>query len=217
MPTMPEPVRSTSFGEGHQLTVVDRFGTWLSRRAMHAALGDVTGRVLADIGCGHSATFGMSVHDQVAHLVVADVSLDDAVCRAERVTAVLGPLPESLDTIEAGSVDLTVMNSVLEHLDDPVGTLRALRRITEPTRGIVFVNVPSWQGKRALEFSAFRLGTSPRLEIEDHRRYYDKRQLWQELRDAGFLPSQIRVRAHKFGLNLSAVCRPLQRSEGEPT
>ncbi len=96
--------------------------------------------------------------------------------------------------------------SVLEHLRDDRATLGELRRITAPG-GIVVVNVPTWLGKRALEFSAFRLGLSPRAEIDDHKRYYDPPELWPLLVEAGFPPSLITCRRHKFGLNTLAVCR----------
>ena len=72
------------------------------------------------------------------------------------------------------------------------------------------INVPTWMGKPFLEFSAFRLGTSPALEMDDHKMYYSKRDLWPILVRAGFKPSGIRMRYHKFGLNLlvSASDRP---------
>ncbi len=69
------------------------------------------------------------------------------------------------------------------------------------------INVPSWMGKRWLEFSAFRLGLSPRAEIDDHKRYYDPKELWTLLVSAGFRPSEIRCFRHKFGLNTFAMCR----------
>ncbi len=58
-----------------------------------------------------------------------------------------------------------------------------------------------------LEFAAFRLGVSPAEEMDDHKRYYDPRDLWPMLVAAGFRPSQIRCHRHKFGLNTFAVCR----------
>ena len=61
------------------------------------------------------------------------------------------------------------------------------------------------RGKTFLEFSAFRLGLSPKSEMDDHKMYYDKRDLWPLLVKAGFLPSAIETRYHKFGLNLFAV------------
>jgi ubiquinone/menaquinone biosynthesis C-methylase UbiE len=122
-----------------------------------------------------------------------------------KVTAILGSLPEALAELPDHSVDVVVLNSVLEHLDHPIETLQQIRRIVRPSIGVVFVNVPTWLGKTALETSAFRLQLSPALEIDDHRRYYSARQLWQSLRDAGFMPSELKVRRHKFGLNAYAV------------
>jgi len=73
--------------------------------------------------------------------------------------------------------------------------------------GLLLVNVPTWSGKRFLELSAFRFGFSSKVEIDDHKMYYDKRDLWPMLVHAGFKPSQIRLRYHKFGLNLFAAAR----------
>lgn len=80
------------------------------------------------------------------------------------------------------------------------------RRLLAPG-GVLLVNVPSWLGKRCLEFSAFRLGLSPAEEMDDHRTYYDPRDLWPLLRRNGFLPHNIRCYRHKWGLNTFAACR----------
>ena len=71
--------------------------------------------------------------------------------------------------------------------------------------GALLVNVPNWLGKQFLELSAFKLGLSPACEMDDHKMYYAKRDLWPLLVRAGFKPSCIRMRYHKFGLNLFAV------------
>ena len=52
-----------------------------------------------------------------------------------------------------------------------------------------------------------RLGVSPVEEMDDHKAYYNPRDLWPMLVRAGFRPSQIRCRRHKFGLNTYAICR----------
>jgi hypothetical protein len=69
------------------------------------------------------------------------------------------------------------------------------------------VNVPTWRGKYFLELTAFRLGLSPngKIEMDDHKMYYDKRDLWSLLVKAGFAPGRIHLHYHKFGLNLFAV------------
>jgi 2-polyprenyl-3-methyl-5-hydroxy-6-metoxy-1,4-benzoquinol methylase len=200
-------IRATSFGESHELTPIDRLGTWLSRRMLMRVFGSLDGKTLADVGCGFDARFGSSVLAELERLVAIDVSLNPDLLAHEKVTAIVGALPGAIHAVDSGSVDLVALNSVLEHLDEPIETLSELRRIVQPESGVVFVNVPTWFGKVGLETSAFRFGLSPALEIDDHRRYYSRRQLWQSLRDAGFKPSEMRVRHHKFGLNAYAVCR----------
>jgi len=51
------------------------------------------------------------------------------------------------------------------------------------------VNVPSWLGKRALEYSAFKLGRSQVEEMDDHKTYYDPSDLWSLLVKAGSGPA----------------------------
>jgi hypothetical protein len=99
---------------------------------------------------------------------------------------------------------------VLEHLWDPDATLKELHRITSPG-GYVLVNVPSWRGKWFLEFSAFRLGLSPVDEMQDHKTYFDPKDLWPLLVRSGFRPRSIKCFRHKFGLNTFAIC---QRARG---
>jgi len=109
-----------------------------------------------------------------------------------------------LPRLESGAFDVVLLISVLEHLSEPQAALGAARRLLRPG-GILLVNVPTWRGKHFLEFSAFRLGLSPRVEMDDHKMYYDRRDLWPLLVRAGFRPSAIRLSYHKFGLNLFAA------------
>ena len=83
--------------------------------------------------------------------------------------------------------------------------LQQIHRVLKPG-GRALINVPSWRGKRFLEFSAFRLGLSPASEMDDHKTYYDVKDLWPLLVASGFRPSRIRCFSHKFGLNTFAVC-----------
>jgi SAM-dependent methyltransferase len=207
--------RETAFGEGYDLSIVDRFGTWLSSRRLMKVLSGVDHKTLADIGCGYDARFGVSLLPRLDRLVAVDVSLNNDLVAHSKVTGIVGSLPDALGELDDHCVDFVVLNSVLEHLDHPIETLAELRRIVRPNGGIVFVNVPTWLGKVALETSAFRLKLSPALEIDDHRRYYSARQLWQSLRDAGFMPSELKVRRHKFGLNVYAVATPAASDFGE--
>jgi hypothetical protein len=41
--------------------------------------------------------------------------------------------------------------------------------------------------------------------MDDHKMYYNRRDLWPLLVRAGFKPSRIKLKYNKFGLNLFAV------------
>jgi SAM-dependent methyltransferase len=185
---------------------VDRFGIWLSSGKIRSSVGDFSGLAVADIGCGYNASFIRSILGDIRSATVVDLALADDLKRHDKVLAIEGKLPGALQAIPDASLDVVVCNNVLEHLWEPLAALRELRRIVAPG-GTVFVNVPSWRGKWFLEFSAFRLGLSPAAEMNDHKMYYDPRDLWPLLVRAGFLPQQIRVRKYKFGFNTYAVCR----------
>ena len=121
-----------------------------------------------------------------------------------RLTLIEAPLEKAVPELADGKFDVVLFMSVLEHLSWPVTALEHCHRILKPG-GRLLLNVPTWRGKFFLEFSAFRLGTSPAGEMDDHKMYYDKRDLWPMLVRSGFKPSRIRMTYHKFGLNLFVV------------
>lgn len=206
--------RRSSFGQHRASTPVDRFGVWLSSVAVRRNAQFVGAR-LADFGCGFEASFSRTQLEAVRSALLVDVALADDLKAHPKVTAIEGSIPETLPTMPSASFDVTLCLSVLEHLWDPETALRELRRVTAPG-GVVLLNVPTWRGKRALELSAFRLGLSPAEEMDDHKWYFDPRDLWLMLVRAGFRPSEIRCHRHKFGLNTFAACRVSAPSKGAP-
>lgn len=200
-----ELARTGSYGQHRRLTPVDRLGVWLSTTAVrrHAHFA---GRRVADLGCGFDAVFASTLLDEAASVLLVDVALAERLTALPKVTAVEGWLPDVLPTLPDASLDVVLCLSVLEHLWEPEAALAHIRRVLAPG-GMALLNVPSWRGKRFLELSAFRLGLSPAEEMDDHKRYYDPRDLWPMLVAAGFRPSRIRCRRHKLGLNTFAVCR----------
>jgi 2-polyprenyl-3-methyl-5-hydroxy-6-metoxy-1,4-benzoquinol methylase len=199
-------LRNRAYGQDQTLTAVDRFGVWLSSRRIRRTAGSFFGMRVVDIGCGYHATVARSVLSAVASMTLVDVAINPALGHHAKVRAIEGRLPDALSEVEEGSQDLVICNSVLEHLWDPADTLGEIWRILAPG-GMALVNVPSWRGKRFLELSAFRLRMSPADEMDDHKIYYDPRDLWPLLVRAGFLPHDIRCFRHKFGLNTFATCR----------
>ena len=205
--------RSESFGQGHRLTPVDRFGVWLSGRSIRRHVRSFAGKRLADVGCGYQATFARTVLDEVSGAVLLDVAVDPELKDHPKVEVVEGPLPDTLAGLDDASVDVVLCTSVLEHLWEPQRALDEMRRVLRHD-GVCLVNVPSWRGKWFLELSAFRFGLSPAAEMNDHKTYYDPRDLWPMLVRAGFRPQDIRVSKHKFGLNTFAACRVRATDDG---
>jgi SAM-dependent methyltransferase len=201
-----EGMRERAYGQGYQPTIVDRFGVWLSARQIRRYAGSFGGKRIGDFGCGYHAEFARTVLSEVEQAVLADSALAADLKGVRNVTAIEGTLPEVLDQVTADSLDIVLCISVLEHLWDPLPLLKHCLRIVRRD-GTCLFNVPSWRGKRFLEYSAFRLGLSPKDEMDDHKAYYDVKDLWPLLVRAGFLPSDIRCFPHKFGLNTFAVCR----------
>jgi len=197
--------REHAYLQKEKATVVDRFGVWLSGRQIRRYVPGFAGKRVGDFGCGYDAAFARTIAGEVASLVLVDVALADDLKADGRVRAIEGRLPDALAPLPAASQDVVLIVSVLEHVADPAGLLREVKRLLAPG-GVALVNVPSWRGKKFLEFSAFRLGLSPAAEMDDHKMYYDVRDLWPMLVAAGFRPSRIRCFPHKFGLNTFAVC-----------
>jgi 2-polyprenyl-3-methyl-5-hydroxy-6-metoxy-1,4-benzoquinol methylase len=197
--------RTSSYGQGYGLTLLDRAGFWLNTRQIRRRVGGLEGKRVADFGCGFEARFARSILDEVAHLTLVDLSLAEDLKRHPKVTAIEGSLPEVLERLDPKSLDVVVCNNVLEHLWEPAVALKHVRRVLSPS-GTAYVNVPSWQGKVFLELAAFRLGLTSPVEIDDHKAYYSRQELWRLVVASGFKPSRVECHTHKLGLNTFAVC-----------
>lgn len=198
-------LRRRAFGQDHELSLVERFGMWLSSRRIRRSVSSFAGKRVADVGCGYHAHFARTLLDHAEQVVLLDIGLDPGLHCDPRITAIEGFLPGTLRRVADGSLDVVLCNSVLEHLWEPNAALAEFFRILA-VGGIALFNVPSWRGKHFLEFAAFRVGLSTE-EMDDHKMYYDPRDLWPLLVRAGFRPRDIRCFRHKFGLNTFAVCR----------
>ena len=194
-----------SYGQ-QSLTFVDRAGVWLSQRAILRHLPDRSDLEVLELGCGFRAAQLLALEGRLKHGVGVDFQIAPELRAREKFTFYEGTIEETLPKLAGQSFDAILLISVLEHLNDPLPVVESARAMLKPS-GVLLINVPTWRGKSFLEFSAFRLGLSPKLEMDDHKMYYDKRDLWPLLVRAGFKPSQLKLRYHKFGLNLFAVAR----------
>jgi SAM-dependent methyltransferase len=194
-----------SFGR-HGVTFVDRLGVWLSQRAIRRYLPKREGLEILELGCGYRATQLVALGPLLKRGIGIDFQIAPELRAMEKFSFHEGTIEESLPNLPDESLDVVMLISVLEHLADPRFVLQASSRLLRPA-GVLLINVPTWPGKSFLEFSAFRLGLSPKVEMDDHKMYFSKRDLWPLLVQAGFKPSEIRLKYHKLGLNLFAAAR----------
>jgi 2-polyprenyl-3-methyl-5-hydroxy-6-metoxy-1,4-benzoquinol methylase len=194
-----------SYGQ-KKLTFVDRLGVWLSQRAISRELPNRSDLEVLELGCGFRAVQLVALSPRLKHGTGVDLRLAPELAHLPGFTFHQGTIEQTLPKVAGQTYDAVLLISVLEHLREPLMVLEAVRALLKPS-GVLLINVPTWRGKVFLEFSAFRLGLSPRLEMDDHKMYYDKRDLWPLLVRAGFKPSLIKLRYHKIGLNLFAVAR----------
>jgi len=199
------PRAQESYGQ-HGLTLADRLGVWLSLRAILRHLPGRSDLDVLELGCGYRATQLLALEPRLKRGIGVDFQIAPELRQRERLTFYQGRIEQIIPKMESETLDVVMLISVLEHLVEPQFVLESAWRLLKPS-GLLLVNVPTWIGKRFLELSAFRLGFSPKVEIDDHKMYYGKRDLWPMLVRAGFRPSEIGLRYHKFGLNLFAAAK----------
>ena len=192
-----------SYGQ-RGLSFVDHFGVWLSRHAIRRRLPNRSDLEVLELGCGYHATHLVALEPFLKRGIGVDFQIEPKLRELPGYTFHEGAIEETLPKLEGEQLDVVMLISVLEHLSEPQVILQTAWRLLKPS-GILLINVPTWLGKSFLELSAFRLGLSPKVEMDDHKMYYNKRSLWPLLVRAGFKPSQIHLRYHKLGLNLLAT------------
>ena len=99
--------RATSYGQTREPGPLDRFGIWLSGRAVrrHAELA---GARVADLGCGYHAAFARTLAGRAKSVTVVDVALAGELHDDERIEAIEGTLPDALSALPDGSLDVVI-------------------------------------------------------------------------------------------------------------
>jgi 2-polyprenyl-3-methyl-5-hydroxy-6-metoxy-1,4-benzoquinol methylase len=204
---MERSLRTTAFAQTHKLSFVDNLGRRLSARMILKTFKQLKKPFpnMLDIGCGYDAWMLILLYPFISHGVAIDMALSEKIKKLKKITVYEQSAEFVISKLQDDNFDFILMNSVLEHFDDPLNILVQCHSKLA-SNGMLIINVPTWKGKHYLETSAFILKLSPALEMDDHKMYYDKKDLWPVLVKAGFKPSMIRLKYHKFGLNLFAVC-----------
>lgn len=187
----------------HGTTFLDRLRTRIVFGSIRRNLPSRGNLTMLDIGCGYHARLLMSVRDKLAHGTGIDFRVAEECLRNPQLSFVLGPAEPALAGLPDQQFDVVLFISVLEHLWNPLKALTHCHRLLKP-EGLLLLNVPTWAAKPVLEISAFHLGTSPACEMDDHKMYYGKRDLWPLVIRAGFRPSRVRMKYENLGMTLFA-------------
>jgi len=188
----------------HGSTFVDRLRTRLVQREILKRLPKSGGLCVLDLGCGYHATYLKAIGDRLAEGVGVDFHVSEESRRHPHLSFVTCSVEDALPRLPANNFDAVLFISVLEHVWNPAECLSHCHRVLKPG-GRLLVNVPTWHAKPVLEISAFKLGTSPALDMDEHKMYYSKRDLWPLLVRAGFKPSRIRLEYRKLCMILFAT------------
>ncbi len=175
------------------------------RRVLERAIARLqlpAGASILDAGCGS----GRNMVDLAKHGTVTGIELSSPsveLARERRVGTVLeGSI---LDTpFEDSSFDLTVSLDVIEHLEDDVGALRELRRVTKPG-GALLVTVPAYQWL-----------WSGHDEINHHHRRYNRHTLLAAADGAGW-HEQSAAHFNSLLLPVAILLRALERFKPSTT
>ncbi len=173
-------------------TFVDRLRTRLVCRSVLRGVPHAENLRVLDLGCGYHASFLKALAPRLLEGVGIDTKVSEKSKRIPNLRFALGTIESELPKQPDRTFDIVLFISVLEHLWDPEVWLAHCHRVLREG-GVLFVHVPTWYAKPVLELSAFRFGTSPACEMDDHKMYYSKRDLWPMLVKAGFRPSRIRM------------------------
>ena len=204
-------MRQESFGQNRKFSLVDKLGIFLSEKAVKKQFKILKKDKieLLDLGCGFYARLLTRLASSISSGTGVDLNIDESVKKIPNLVFIEKTIEEVLPDFKDRKYDCILIISVLEHINDPLSVLKECFRILKDG-GILLINVPTWLGKYFLEKSAFNYKLSPKNEMDDHKMYYNKKDLWPLLVKAGFKPSLIKLKYHKFGLNLFSICKNIR-------
>lgn len=181
---------------------LDNFIARLRERHIRGLVDEET--VICDIGCGDDASMLL----RLAPLIKKGIGVNPKIAISR------SSLPTNIELHEVflpnhipapdKSADIVSMLAAIEHLTGVDRVLLEVTRILKPD-GKFFLTTPTPAAKPLLEFLAFKLGIISSEEILDHKHYFSKKELIDELIRAGFEENKIKHNFFEFGLNQRVI------------
>jgi len=164
------------------------------RHRAHAKLLEAVGREqrVLDVGCSSGY---LAAPLAARRNTVVGIELDAAAARDARAfceQVLLGDV-ETMDLpLEPGSFDVVLLGDVIEHLRDPVDTLRRLRRFLRPSGRLVLStpNVANWAIRLSLLAGRWRY-TERGILDRTHTHLFTRATLREAIEGAGYVVDRI--------------------------
>ena len=154
---------------------------------------------LLDIGCGFNYKFLLEVEPYISEGYGIDFKvpeLKNGKIKTKRIK-----LNDKLPFHE-NSFDFVIMLAVLEHLNQPIEIVKEIERILKP-KGKLILTVPSRNSKPVLEFLAYKMKIVNEEEINDHKKYYNYKDLEKLFKQT----NKLKIQEHRyFQLYMNNFC-----------
>ncbi|HEX9804378.1 MAG TPA: methyltransferase domain-containing protein [Candidatus Dojkabacteria bacterium] len=153
------------------------------------------GIVVCDLGCSMRADLLKKIEGWISRGIGIDFKVDKNL-EGGKIELITSDLNATLP-LEDESADLVTSMAVLEHLHDYRGFTGETYRILKDG-GKLIVSTPTQAADPILRVLSF-FSLINKEEIDDHKRYFNKRQLTDLFREVGF--KNIKVNYFQFGFN----------------
>ena len=156
---------------------------------------------LLDVGCGWEAKLLKSIENYIEYGIGIDFKPPKL--KTKKLETIEVILEKELP-FENESFDVVTMLAVLEHLSYAENILKEIHRVLK-NDGRLIITVPSKIAKPILEFLSYKMHIIDRLEIEDHKKYYNKKDIFEAAEISNFI-----VEKHKYfqlGCNNFAILK----------
>jgi 2-polyprenyl-3-methyl-5-hydroxy-6-metoxy-1,4-benzoquinol methylase len=190
-------MRKKSWGE-YNKSILDK----VIEKVRYSVISNhIKGPVVLDLGCGFDAELLKSIENKIMNGVGIDISVNKNLS-SKKIRLIQSKVDSGIN-LPSQSFDTIIVLALIEHVENPGKMLSESYRLLKDG-GRILITTPSKYSKLILEFLAHSLHLISREEVSDHKRYYDKTSLTEELTGAGFKKGKIEIKYFEAGLNIFA-------------